>query len=110
MAMQNETMDDGLEADYAAPESEQKPESIDEQEQEAMANKAVIPQAVLTHGGEKPKVGDICKVKVVALNGDDEATIIYAPEGQEEEGESPEGEGMGEEMSPDEEIDSLDKY
>lgn len=114
--MTKETMDDGMEDLYEAPQTEEgakgKPESIDQEEQEQMANKAVVPQAVLKKGpGDTLKVGDERVVKVIALNGDDEATVIYAPEKpEEEEGKSPEGEGMGEEMSPDEEIDSLDKY
>lgn len=116
MPMTKETMDDGMEDLYEAPETEEKskPESVDQEEQEAMAHKAVVPQAVLKSGPEDTlKVGDERVVKVVALNGDEEATVIYAPakKGEEEEGKSPEQEGMGgEEMSADEEIDSMDKY
>lgn len=119
MAMTKETMDDGMEDLYESPQTEEAgegKESVDQEEQEQMANKAVVPQAVLKKGpGDTLKVGDERVVKVIALNGDDEATVIYAPEkeGSEEEeaGESPEEEGMEQEgMSPDEEIDSLDKY
>lgn len=99
---------------YEAPSTEdKKPEadSIDQEEQEQMANKAVVSQSVLKSGpGDNLAVGDERVVKVVALNGDDEATIIYAPKKKGDEEEPGEG-TPGEEMSPDEEIDSLDmKY
>src|SRR5271169_3571705 len=96
--------DDGMESLYE-DQSKGPSESVDQQEQEEMANQAVVPINVLQgKDGEPVKVGDEIVVKVTAMHGDSEATIIYAPKKKEEPGETPPNE-----MSPDDELESMGK-
>lgn len=86
------------------------PASIDQQEQEQMQETALVPIKLLDpHDGKGIKVGDEIMVKVTALHGD-EAEIAYATGKGGEGDEGEEGKKGGEEMSSDEEIDSLDNY
>ena len=88
---------DGL---YGESKPKGKPESIDQEEQEQMAQTALVPMKVASPGGEPVKPGDEIVMKVVAVH-DDEVEMAYAPkkkEGMQEEG-----------PSADEEIDSMDK-
>lgn len=86
------------------------PASIDQQEQEQMQETAIVPVKLLDpHDGKGIKVGDEIMVKVTALHGD-EAEIAYASGKSGEGDEGEEGKKDGDEMSSDDEIDSLDNY
>jgi len=89
---------------YAPKEGKQPPKTVDEQEAGEMETSAVVPLKLVTpQDGKGVKVGDEIMVKVTAINGD-QATIAYA------KGKGPEGQGStpGEEVSPDQELDSID--
>lgn len=86
------------------------PASIDQEEQEQMQETALVPVKLLDpHDGKGIKVGDEIMVKVTALHGD-EAEIAYASGKSGEGDEGEEGKKDGDEMSSDDEIDSLDNY
>jgi len=88
-------------------ESEGDTETIDQEEQEEMADKAVVPMKVLMGKHTEPlKVGDEVVLRVDAIHGD-QAEVSYSetPPGEIGEGENP----PGSEMSPEEELDGMDK-
>lgn len=86
------------------------PASIDQEEQNEMQETALVPVKLLDpHDGKGIKVGDEIVVRVKALHGD-EAEIAYATGKGGEGDEGGEGKKDGDEMSSDEEIDSLDNY
>lgn len=102
---------DEMEDLYAAGEpSKGKPESIDEEEAEDMAETAVVPIKVLQGAKAEPvKVGDEIVVKVTSVQGD-QAQIKYAPEKPGADEGGGEGGEAGGEQTPDEEIEALDNY
>jgi len=86
--------------------SEEGAKTVDQEEQEEMRDKAVVPMKVLMGKHTEPlKVGDEVVLRVDAIHGD-QAEVSYSetPPGDIGEGESPDGE-----MSADEELDGLDK-
>ena len=87
-------------------ESEEGAETIDQEEQEEMADKAIIPMKVAQGKHPDPvKEGDEIVLKVTGVHGDQvEVQYSETPPGEIGEGEPP-----GKEMSADEEIDGLDK-
>lgn len=88
---------------YSGSEGGKKaPESIDEENAEAMQTSATVPVKLLQgKGGEPVKVGDEIVVKVQSLDGD-MATIVYAPkEGTEETTPG--------EKSPSDELDEMNE-
>ncbi len=101
-----EGADEGMQSLYQ-DDSGSKPKTIDQEEQEEMAETATIPLKVLTHGDqdqETPQEGDKCMIEIVKINGD-QALIKYAEEQPKGMGE----EGEGNEMSSDDELDQLGK-
>jgi hypothetical protein len=89
---------DNYPSDSAAPSdtSESPPESIDEQEAADASKTILAPKAAL---GDMTKVGDECMMRVVADHGD-EVELEYSTKEKENKQES---------MSPDEELDMMDK-
>lgn len=101
-------MSDAYESDDT--EAKSKPETVDEEEQEQMERKAVVPVKVLMGNHTEPiKAGDEVVLKVTDVNGD-QATVVYS-ETKPEDIDEEEGEGDGDEdkeMSPDDELESMD--
>ena len=73
------------------------PETVDEEEAANASKTILAPKSAL---GDMTKVGDKCMMKVVADHGD-EVELEYAT--------SPDKETKQESMSPDEEIEAMDK-
>lgn len=82
-------------------------ETVDEQDQQDMANSSVVPMSMLKNkDGKPPKRGDKIEIVVMSVYGGKDAQICRADQWSGKDME--EGEGTKEEeMSPDEEIDSL---
>jgi len=88
-------------------ESDQGAKTVDQEEQEEMADKAIIPMKVAQGKHPDPvKEGDEIVLKVVGVHGDQvEVEYSETPPGDIGEGENP----PGAEMSPEDEIDGMDK-
>lgn len=81
--------------------------TIDQEEEQEMADEAVAPLKVLMGNSTEPlKEGDEVVIKITGIHGD-QATFKYSDTPPSEIGK--EKEGGEEEMSPDEELDSMDK-
>ena len=88
-------------------EDTQGAKTIDQETEDEMGDEAVAPLKVLMGKHTDPlKVGDEVVVKITGIHGD-QATFTYSETPPGEIGK--EGESAEEEMSPDEELDSMDK-
>lgn len=74
---------------------EEQPESIDQEERQEMASKAVVPIKVLQAGpDDEVKVGDERVLKVVAVH-DDQAEVVYSKTPPGEIGAGDKGDDQG---------------
>lgn len=86
-------------------------ETVDQENEEQMSKKAVVPMSVLMGKSTEPlKVGDEVVLKVTGIHGD-EAEVEYSetPPGEIGKGEGYGGEGEGEGESANDELDRLGK-
>lgn len=110
MAYGNPDSGDAMDDLYRGTEGGDKPETIDQENEEEMADQTTVPLKILSPHGDPVHEGDEVVVKVTGVHGD-QATIMYAPHkaGEEDEGGKGEKEPSGEEMSPDEELEQMGK-